>query len=237
MMSIVSTISGSKQALILISLIVVITIVDSQFINIFYGTDLGTPSNFHLLLFISFAIATSVINIVLLRLVKRNDIQTRTTRTLFFRVTYIITSTVQYAILLILVVAISEMVISHGYHKILSLLVVYFSHFCAAGILAVLSITLIQWFRITRSLAILTYGVVFVVIIFPLLLTIPLLTEQYMNHQPNLILPLDYLTLINRAPIPSSDIAFIYGLGNYALPLMIVSSWILTVSIFKSYIN
>jgi hypothetical protein len=129
------------------------------------------------------------------------------------------------------------MVISHGYHKILSLLVVYFSHFCAAGILAVLSITLIQWFRITRSLAILTYGVVFVVIIFLLLLTIPLLTEQYMNHQPNLILPLDYLTLINRAPIPSSDIAFIYGLGNYALPLMIVSSWILTVSIFKSYIN
>jgi hypothetical protein len=130
-----------------------------------------------------------------------------------------------------------EMLIFHGYDKILSLLVVYFSHFCAAGILVVLSITLIQWFRITKSFAILTYGVVFVVIIFLLLLTIPLLTEQYMNHQPNLVLPLDYLTLIDRTPIPSSDIAFIYGLGNYALPLMIVSSWILTVSIFKSYIN
>ncbi|MFZ0328299.1 MAG: hypothetical protein WBP64_04330 [Nitrososphaeraceae archaeon] len=73
MMSIVSTISGSKQALILISLIVVIAIVDSQFINIFYGTDLGTPGNLHLLLFVSFAIVASVINTILLRFVKRNE--------------------------------------------------------------------------------------------------------------------------------------------------------------------
>ena len=72
MMSIVSTISGSKQAL-LISLIVVIAIVDSQFINIFYGTDLGTPGNLHLLLFVSFAIVASVINTILLRFVKRNE--------------------------------------------------------------------------------------------------------------------------------------------------------------------
>lgn len=152
---------------------------------------MGTPGNLHLLLFVSFAIVASVINTILLRFVKRNDIQARTTRSLLFRVTYIITTTVQYAILLILVVVIAEMLIFHEYDKILSLLVVYFSHFCAAGILVVLSITLIQWFRITRSFAILSYGVVFVVIIFLLLLTIPLLTEQYMNHQPNLILPVD----------------------------------------------
>ena len=38
MVSIISTVIGSsKHALVLISLIVVVTIVDSQFINIFYG--------------------------------------------------------------------------------------------------------------------------------------------------------------------------------------------------------
>jgi hypothetical protein len=35
-----TTIGGSKHALIFISLIVVITIVDSQFINVSYGTNL-----------------------------------------------------------------------------------------------------------------------------------------------------------------------------------------------------
>ena len=41
--SLVNVIGSSKQALILISLIVVITLVDSQFINVFYGTNFGTP--------------------------------------------------------------------------------------------------------------------------------------------------------------------------------------------------
>jgi len=43
MMSIANTMTGSKQALILISAILVISIVDSQFINTFYGTDLDIP--------------------------------------------------------------------------------------------------------------------------------------------------------------------------------------------------
>jgi hypothetical protein len=74
MVSIVNTIGSSKQTLILISVIVVITAVDSQFINIFYGTDLGSPGNLHLLLFVSFAIVALVTNIILLQFIKRNDI-------------------------------------------------------------------------------------------------------------------------------------------------------------------
>jgi hypothetical protein len=37
--------------------------------------------------------------------------------------------------------------------------------------------------------------------------------------------------------VPSRDIAFIYGLGNYVLPVMIISSWILTVLLLKPYAN
>jgi hypothetical protein len=50
--SIVNTLGGGKKALVVISLIVVITIVDSQFISLFYATNLGTPGNLHLLLFV-----------------------------------------------------------------------------------------------------------------------------------------------------------------------------------------
>jgi hypothetical protein len=34
---------------------------------------------------------------------------------------------------------------------------------------------------------------------------------------------------------PSANMAFIYGLVNYVLPVLIVSSWILTVSLLKQY--
>ena len=117
LLSIVSALSGSKQALILISLMVVVTIVDSQFINIFYGTDLRTPGNLHLLLFASFVIVASIINTILLLFAKRNDIHSTTSRSLLFRAAYIGTSIVQYTISLILFITISEMLIFHEYKR------------------------------------------------------------------------------------------------------------------------
>jgi hypothetical protein len=235
MLSIISAISGSsKHALVLIPLIVVVTIVDSQFVNIFYGTDLGTPGNYHLLVFVSFVIGASVINTILLLFAKRNDIQARTSRPSLFRVAYIGTSAVQYTISLILFILISEMLIFHGYNKTFSLLVVYLSHIWSAVILGVLSFTFIHWFRFARSFSMLIYGVVFSVIVFLILITIPLLTEQF-KSQPQSIIPRDYTSLITSVLIPSRDIAFIYGLGNYVLPLMIVLSWVLTISLLKPY--
>ena len=232
-----SVVADSKRALVLISVVAIITIIDSRFVNAFYGTSsLGSPGDLHLLLFISFAIIASIVTCVSLVFVRRNDIQANTSRSSLLRSVYISTSIVQYGLLILLLVIILEMLNLNGYHKILSLSVVYLSHLYAAGILGVLAFTFIQWYRIIKSYSILTYGIVFIIVSFILLLTIPLLTEQYIYRQPNLIHSADYLTLVNNAPIPSPDIAFIYGLGNYGLPLMIVFSWILTVSILQPYI-
>src|SRR5919112_1540812 len=236
MLSVVSALSGSKQVLVLILLIIIVTIVDSQFINIFYGTDLATPGNLHLLLFASFVIVASIINTILLLFVKRNDVHSTTSRSLLFRAAYIGTSIVQYTISLILFIMISEMLIFHEYNKIFSLLVVFLSHFWSAIILGILSLRFIQWFRFATSFSILIYGVVFSVIIFLILITIPLLTQQFTN-QSQMIYPRDYSSLIMAVIVPSRDIAFIYGLGNYVLPLMIIPSWILTILLLKPYVN
>src|ERR687889_1810966 len=236
MLSIVSALSGSKQVLVLISLMIIVTIVDTQFINIFYGTDLGTPGNLHLLLYASFVIVASIINTILLLFAKRNDVHSTTSRSWLFRASYIGTSIVQYTISLILFIIISEMLIFHEYNKIFSLLVLYLSHSWSAIILGILSLTFIQWFRFATSFSILIYAVVFSVIIFLILLTVPLLTQQFTN-QSQLIYPRNYTSLIAALIVPSQDIAFIYGLGNYVLPLMIISSWILTVLLLKPYAN
>lgn len=236
MLTVPHSIDSSKQALVVISIIVVITVVDSQFINMFYGTDLGIPGNFHLLLFVSFVIVASIINAILLPFAKRNDIQATTSRPLLFRVAYIGTVAGQCVIMLILFTATSEMLTFHEYSKTFSVLVVYFSHIWSAIILGGLSFTFILWFRFAKSFSILIYAVVFSVIIFLILITIPLLAEQFAN-QSKLIIPRDYATIIMAWITPSRDIAFIYGLGNYVLPVMIISSWILAVSLLKSYAN
>jgi hypothetical protein len=234
--SIAESISSTKYALVIMSLIVLVTVIDAQFVNAFYGTTtLGSPSDLHLLLFVSLAILTSGINVVLLLFVKRSDIHEKNSSSLF-RLAYITTSAILCSTLAVLLTAIFEMFILHHYSKIVSVAVVYMNHFYAAGILGIISINFIQWFKVVKSKSILMYAVVFLVIVFILLLTIPLVTEQYMYHQPDLIYAADYLTLVNNAPIPSSNIAFIYGLGTYGLPLMIVSSWALTVSMLKPYI-
>jgi hypothetical protein len=234
MLFILKSVSGSKLALVLVSVVVILTVVDSQFIKVFYGTDFGTPGALHMLLFVSFVIIASIINIILLLFAKVNDFQARSSKTLLFRIAYTGTSIVQYSISLILVIMISQMLVFHGYSKVFSILVVYLSHLWSAIILGVLSFRFIQWFRFTRSFSLLIYGVVFVAILFLILITIPLLTEQF-RLQPQVIYSRVYTSLIMDVLVPSSDIAFIYALGNYVLPLLVILSWIVTVSLLKPY--
>jgi len=106
MLSILSAVSGGKSTVILISLMVVITVVDSQFIKVFYGTDFGTPSDLHLILFLSFVIVASIINIVFILAGKSHHEQSRTGRPLLFRVSCLGTSLVQYTILLIMFIVV-----------------------------------------------------------------------------------------------------------------------------------
>jgi hypothetical protein len=178
-MSVASILSEGKQALILISIIFIISIVDSQFVNTFYGTDLDTPGTPHLVLFISLVIIVSVINIVLLFFVKSNHLLDRTSRPILLKIAYAITSIIQYTTLLLLFITIFEMLGFHNYHRLWSILVIDLSHFWLVILLAVLSFTFIQWLRIVKSYSILIYVVVFGVILFLTLITIPLLTEQF----------------------------------------------------------
>jgi hypothetical protein len=221
------------KALIVISLIALITIVDSQFISLFYGTELGIPTNFHLIVFTSSAVVISFVSVALLKLSRRTTIHIGNERPLV-KTMYICTSIVQYSVLLILLVMILEMFIYQEYDKRLSLIAIYSSHFFAAILLSFLTFTFLRWFRYVRSFSFLIYGVVFSVIVILILLTIPLLTEQFLSP-PQTVYPRDYTTLILNLITPSRDIAFIYSLGNYVLPVMIISSWVLTVSLLRTY--
>ena len=172
----------------------------------------------------------------MLLFVKSNEIQPTTSRPILFKIGYWGTSAVQCTLSIVIFSMISEMFFFHEYNKIFSVIIIYISHSWSAIILGVLTITFIDWFRYTKSFSILIYAIVFVVIIFLGLMTVVLLTEQFTN-QFQLIYPRDYTTLIQTVLIPSREIALIYGLGKFVLPVMTISSWILTVSLLKPYAN
>ena len=73
-------------------------------------------------------------------------------------------------------------------------------------------------------------------IVFLTLITIPLLTEQFAGRA-SVIYPKDYLSLITAGVPPSLNIAYIYELGNFILPILLIASWILTVSLLKTYVS
>jgi hypothetical protein len=230
----INTISASKYTLVIISLVAAITIVDSQFVNVFYPTQLGAPGNLHLLLFISFVIIASIINTILLLFARSNDSQATSTRPLLFKFAYIGTSAIQYTMLLILFIVISQIFVLHEYNKIFSILIVYLSHLWSIVILGILFFRFIQWFKFARAYSILIYGLVFGVILLLTLITIPFLTENFIL-QTQFVFPRDYTSVILNPPSPSANMVFIYGLVNYVLPILIISSWILTVSLLKQY--
>jgi hypothetical protein len=223
---------SSKRALLLISIIVILIIGDIQFVGFTYGSNLEIPSGFHLSLFTISTIAVSTICMLLLLVVKSYDSMTRIRRPRLSRAAYLGTLIVQLSILSILLGVILETLIYHQYNVLSLLLVVYLSHFFSAGLLVVLSLTFLHWFKITRSFSMIIYAIVFIVAVSLFMLAIPLLTEQYMN-QPPLIYPRSYESLVDSLSSPTRDIAFIYGFIDYVLPVMIICSWILTASLLK----
>jgi hypothetical protein len=128
---------------------------------------------------VSLVIFASIINIIFITLAKRNDAQARSSRPLLFRTAYLSTFGAQIAVLLIMYFVISEMLIFHSYDKIFLLLVIVVSHFLSVFILGMLSVIFLQWFRFGRSLSILIYALVFIVILFVILTTLPLLVVTH----------------------------------------------------------
>ena len=71
----------------------------------------------------------------------------------------------------------------------------------------------------------------------------PLLVETHSTRstlEAESVSPRPYITLVLQDVIPSTVdefVTFVYGLGTYALPIMAIASWMLTVSLLKGYTN
>jgi hypothetical protein len=155
---------------------------------------------------VSLVIFASIINIIFITLAKRNDAQARSSRPLLFRTAYLSTFGAQIAVLLIMYFVISEMLIFHSYDKIFLLLVIVVSHFLSVFILGMLSVIFLQWFRFGRSLSILIYALVFIVILFVILTTLPLLVVTHSMQSQSPLSGPAYLKKDDVARLPCVDV-------------------------------
>ena len=148
MLYMVGVISSSKRALVLMLLIAMVTIIDSQFVNtFFYGTNLGRPGNLHLLLFGSFVVVASIVSNTLLLSTRNKHINTRNPRTSLFRAS--LYSNFNSSICNIISIICHDG--RNGYFSGISQDITIISSVCQSflctGILGVLSITFIQWYK------------------------------------------------------------------------------------------
>jgi hypothetical protein len=234
MLAVLDPTSSTTRVIILISMISIFSGLDSQFIKFFYGTDLDRPDYYHLLLFLSLTIAISAINVILLLFTNLNKFPVAHESKLPLKYVFLGVSITQYAINFALFLIILQMVSFAKYNSTLSLIIVLLSHTCSATILGLISFTFIQWFRSARSLSIIIYGAVFIIILFLTLITARFHIEQ-VNLQPQIIYPRLYSSVILDVLPPSANISFTQELGKYVLPVLVVGSWIITISLLRQY--
>jgi hypothetical protein len=234
MLAMLDPTSSSTRVVILISLISIFSTFDSQFIKLFYGTSLDTPDYYHLLLFLSVTVAISAINAILLLFTRVNEFPGVNKGKLPLNYIYIGVSITQYAISFIFFLMIMEMVLFAGYSSSLVLMVILLSHICSIAILGMISFTFVQWFRSSRSFSIVVYGAVFITILFLTLITSRFLIEQ-VNHYPPIINSRPYSSVVLDVLPPSANISFTQELGKYVFPILVASSWIITILLLRHY--
>ena len=135
---------STKRVLILISLIAIFSAIDSQLIRLSYGSSIGRPDNFHLLLFTGLTIAVSSINTILLLSIKSSDILVAGNRILPLKSIYLGISISQYAISFVLFLMILQMALFSQYNKTFSLIIVLLSHISSTVLLGIISFVFMQ---------------------------------------------------------------------------------------------
>jgi hypothetical protein len=114
------------------------------------------------------------------------------------------------------------------------LIIVLLSHISSTVLLGIISFVFMQWLRSNRSFSVAIYGCVFITILLLTLITVGFLIEQ-ITLQPTVIFPMPYSSVILDVFPPSADILSIQELGKYVFPVLVISSWIITVSLLRHY--
>ena len=149
----------NKLILLVVAVLVVAFVLDTSLIRIYsYSTNSQSLSNIRIGLFLVIVIAYITGQYLLLELVKKKSTEIRTKEQLHLKIIHRIVTIVQYVLTAIMVLIISEMIVTSAYSIFLVTVVVGISYTLAISMLGLLSQRFFSWFKTSKNSIVLLYG-------------------------------------------------------------------------------
>jgi len=143
----------------MVAVLVVAMVLDTSLVRIYsISSNIQTLSNIRIGLFLAIAIAYVTGQYLLLEFVKKKSREIRTKKQLHLKIIHRTVTIVQYLLTALLVVIISEMILTSSYSTLLLAIIVGISYILAIAMLGLLAQRFFSWFKSNRNLVVLLYG-------------------------------------------------------------------------------
>ncbi len=143
----------------MVAVLVGALVLDTSLVRIYsYSSNSQSLSNIRIGLFVAIAIAYVTGQYLLLEFVKKKSREIRTKEQLHLKIIHRMVTIVQYILTALLVVIISEMIVTSSYSTLLLAVVVGISYVLAIAMLGLLAQRFFSWFKSNRNLVVLLFG-------------------------------------------------------------------------------
>jgi uncharacterized membrane protein len=225
---------NNKLIFLMVAVLVVALVLDTSLVRIYsYSSNSQSLSDIRIGLFLAIAIAYVTGQYLLLEFVKKKSKEIRTKKQLHLKIIHRIVTIVQYVLTALLVVIISEMILTSSYSTLLLAVVVGISYIIAIAMLGLLAQRFFSWFKSNRNLVVLLYGLSGALLAINAAFTIAFIEVILINTVPYVQSYVGASVTPFIAPGSLADLLnFPYTLTT-VLSFMI--SWVATIMILRHY--
>lgn len=227
-----SVVHNNKVTFGFMCILVVILIMDTSIIKIYYFSFNETPLGWRILLFIVISSIYLVSVYLMSQFVKQRSEKIRALGIAYFSILHKIVITSQYLLIVNILFVIFQIILTSGYNSVLLTVATWISYITAIIMLGALAQKFLSWFRSDRNYIVMLYAMSSLMLAVNAAFIVSLVTVNLMNVpvsiQPHITFGTPFSSLglatmvINYGYIVSSILSFMLW-------------WIATVTILRSY--
>lgn len=223
---------SNKATLVLVCILVVILIVDTSIIKIYYFSFNDTPLSWRIILFIVISSFYLVSLYLILQFVKQKSEHIRARGIAYFTVLHKIVIISQCLLILDILLVNFQIILTSVYSSVLLIVATWISYFTAIVMLGVLAQKFISWFRSDRNYIVMLYAVSSSMLAVNAAFIVSLVTVSLMNVPAYIQPSITFGT-------PFSSLGLTTMIINYGYIISSIVSftlwWIATVMILRTY--
>jgi hypothetical protein len=141
----------------------------------------------------------------------------------------------QFILSLLLILIVVQLFLIKGYYLVTFSLLVYISIFSAIGFLLLLSYKLFKWFILDKNYLILMYGITFCLIILNLLISVILVTYEFIHHDQFIKLRSIKIVISEFNGYGNYSVGYLFTLNSYLSLASFIGIWIPTIILLKTH--